>query len=99
MKRIESEATELGDQKAKKILGMAIQRMASDCVAENTVSVVDLPSEDMKGRIIGREGRNIRALELATRSEERRVGKECRWRWEREQEGKKGKSKMRRYTL
>jgi ribonuclease Y len=66
MKRIESEATELGNQKAKKILGMAIQRMASDYVAENTVSVVDLPSEDMKGRIIGREGRNIRALELAT---------------------------------
>jgi ribonucrease Y len=66
MKRIETEATELGDQKAKKILGMAIQRMASDYVAENTVSVVDLPSEDMKGRIIGREGRNIRALELAT---------------------------------
>jgi ribonuclease Y len=66
MKRIESEATELGGQRAKKILGMAIQRMASDYVAENTVSVVDLPSEDMKGRIIGREGRNIRALELAT---------------------------------
>lgn len=66
MKRIETEATELGNQRAKKILGMAIQRMASDYVAENTVSVVDLPSEDMKGRIIGREGRNIRALELAT---------------------------------
>src|SRR5688500_19553411 len=66
MKRIESEATELGNQKAKKILGMAIQRMASDYVAENTVSVVDLPSDDLKGRIIGREGRNIRALELAT---------------------------------
>jgi ribonuclease Y len=66
IKRIESEATELGQQKAKKILGMAMQRMASDYVAENTVSVVDLPSEDMKGRIIGREGRNIRALELAT---------------------------------
>ncbi|HEX7151719.1 MAG TPA: ribonuclease Y [Thermoanaerobaculia bacterium] len=66
IKRIETEATELGNQKAKKILGMAIQRMASDYVAENTVSVVDLPSEDMKGRIIGREGRNIRALELAT---------------------------------
>jgi ribonucrease Y len=66
IKRIETEASELGNQKARKILGMAIQRMASDYVAENTVSVVDLPSEDMKGRIIGREGRNIRALELAT---------------------------------
>ena len=66
IKRIETEATEFGNLKAKKILGMAIQRMASDYVAENTVSVVDLPSEDMKGRIIGREGRNIRALELAT---------------------------------
>ena len=66
IKRIETEANELGHLKARKILGMAIQRMASDYVAENTVSVVDLPSEDMKGRIIGREGRNIRALELAT---------------------------------
>ncbi|MGA7614083.1 MAG: ribonuclease Y [Thermoanaerobaculia bacterium] len=66
IKRLETEAVELGGQKAKRIIGTAIQRMASDYVAENTVAVVDLPSEDMKGRIIGREGRNIRALELAT---------------------------------
>ncbi|HUP64706.1 MAG TPA: ribonuclease Y [Thermoanaerobaculia bacterium] len=66
VKRIETEAVELGNIKAKRIIGTAIQRMASDYVAENTVAVVDLPSEDMKGRIIGREGRNIRALELAT---------------------------------
>lgn len=66
IKRIETEASELGHIKARKIIGTAIQRMASDYVAENTVAVVDLPSEEMKGRIIGREGRNIRALELAT---------------------------------
>lgn len=66
IKRLENEAMEMGHIKAQKVIGAAIQRMASDYVAENTVAVVDLPSEDMKGRIIGREGRNIRALELAT---------------------------------
>ncbi|MBW3670816.1 MAG: ribonuclease Y, partial [Acidobacteria bacterium] len=66
IKRLENEAMEMGHIKAQKVIGSAIQRMASDYVAENTVAVVDLPSEDMKGRIIGREGRNIRALELAT---------------------------------
>jgi ribonuclease Y len=66
IKRIESETKEQADKKAKKILATAIQRYAGDFVAERTVSVVQLPSDEMKGRIIGREGRNIRALEAAT---------------------------------
>jgi ribonuclease Y len=66
IKRIENETKEQADKKAKKILATAIQRYAAEYVAERTVSVVPLPSDEMKGRIIGREGRNIRALEAAT---------------------------------
>lgn len=66
MRVIETEARETADRKAKEILACAIQRYAGDYVGEQTVTAVTLPSEDMKGRIIGREGRNIRALEAAT---------------------------------
>ena len=66
VKRIEDEARENADKEAQRILGIAIQRSASDYVSETTVSVVMLPNDEMKGRIIGREGRNIRALEAAT---------------------------------
>jgi len=66
VKRIETEARETADKRSKKILALAINRYAGDFVAEKTVSVVALPNEDMKGRIIGREGRNIRAIEAAT---------------------------------
>ena len=66
IRQIEMEARETADRKAKEILCNVIQRYAGDYVNEQTVTAVPLPSEDMKGRIIGREGRNIRALEAAT---------------------------------
>jgi ribonuclease Y len=66
VKRLETEARETAAQRAQQIITDAIQRSAAEHAIETTVSVVDLPSDDLKGRIIGREGRNIRALETAT---------------------------------
>ncbi|MCU0492736.1 MAG: ribonuclease Y [Chloroflexaceae bacterium] len=66
IREIEQTAREEGDKTARKIISMAVQRAASEYVAELTVSTVTLPGEDLKGRIIGREGRNIRAFEQIT---------------------------------
>lgn len=66
LKTLEEEARSTADRKARRIIALAIQRFAGEYVTEKTVSVVTLPNEEMKGRIIGREGRNIRAIEAAT---------------------------------
>jgi ribonuclease Y len=66
VKKIESDARDEAEKRAKKIISLAIQKCAIDHTAESTVSVVPLPNDEMKGRVIGREGRNIRAFEAAT---------------------------------
>jgi metal dependent phosphohydrolase len=66
IRKMEEEIKETADKKAKEIVSLAIQRSATEHAVESTVSVVSLPNDEMKGRIIGREGRNIRALEMAT---------------------------------
>lgn len=65
MREVEDEAREMGEERARELIALAIQRVASEHVSEITISVVPLPSDDMKGRIIGRNGRNIRAFEMA----------------------------------
>src|SRR5690606_35973361 len=65
-REIVEETKEEAERRARKIISLAIQRLASDVVQESTVTTVPLPNEELKGRIIGREGRNIRAIEAAT---------------------------------
>jgi ribonuclease Y len=66
IRQIEEEARTEADRRAKKVVAVAIERLAGEWVAERTISIVNLPTDDMKGRLIGREGRNIRAIEAAT---------------------------------
>jgi ribonuclease Y len=66
IRQVESEAKEEADNRAREVISLAVQRLASEHVSEIAVSVINLPSDEMKGRIIGRNGRNIRAFELAT---------------------------------
>jgi ribonuclease Y len=66
IRQVESEARESADERARAVISMAVQRLASEHVSEISVSVLQLPTDDMKGRIIGRNGRNIRSFELAT---------------------------------
>ena len=66
IRQIEEEAKSEADRRAKKVVSLAIERLAGEFVAERTISLVHLPNDDMKGRLIGREGRNIRAIESAT---------------------------------
>src|SRR4029078_620574 len=66
IRQIEEEAHADAERRAKKVVAVAIERLAGEFVAERTISLVHLPTDDMKGRLIGREGRNIRAIEAPT---------------------------------